>query len=68
MIATGSLVKAKRSGKIMRVKRRLGNVLTCWLPKEDVHTIYINVIIDVCILRVEHVDEVVENVKQLTLF
>jgi hypothetical protein len=68
MIATGSLVKSKRGGKTMRVKRRLGDVLTCWLPKEDIQIIYQNVIIDVCVLRVEHVDEVVENAKQLTLF
>ena len=68
MIATGSLVVSKKTGKTMRVKRRLGDVLTCWLPKEDVHTISVNTIIDVCILRVEHVDEVLEKPKQLELF
>ena len=68
MISTGSLVRSKKTGKTMRVKRRLGDVLTCWLPKNEVSIMHVNVIVDVCILRVEHVDEVLEKPKQLELF
>ena len=51
----GDTVRVKKSGKIMVVKRRIGDVLTLWLPKEDIHVIFVNIIVDTCILRVASV-------------
>lgn len=64
MITQGITVRLKKSGKIMTVKRVAGEFLVLWLPKEEIEII----LVDVCIVRLDNVEEIIQEVTQLSLF
>lgn len=61
------LVKHKKSGKVMKLKKDYGLVVSCWLNKSDVHVIYNKLIVDTCIVQKENC-EFIKEYSQLSLF